>query len=92
LSGNLNADKRQPTEELPRQGRKNVLRRRVIMEGIDDLWQADLVEMISYELYNESYRFRLTVIDTFSKQAWGVAIKKKGESVTKSMKSIFGDT
>jgi len=91
-NSNLNADKRQLTEELHRQGRKNFTRRRVIMKGMDDLWQADLVEMIPYQLYNMGYRYPLTVIDTFSKQAWGVAIKNKtGDSVTKSMKSIFDD-
>jgi len=62
------------------------------MKGIDDLCQADLVEMIPYQLYNKGYRYRLTVIDTFSKQAWAFAIKNKtGDSVTKSMKSIFDD-
>jgi len=44
-NSNLNADKRQLTEELHRQGRTNFIRRRAIMKGIDDLWQADLVEM-----------------------------------------------
>jgi len=50
------------------------------------------VEMIHYQLYNKGYRYLLIVIDTFSKQAWAVAIKNKtGDSVTKSMKSIFDD-
>jgi len=44
-NNNLNADKRQLTEELHRQGRK-ILSYDVIMKGIDDLWQADLVEII----------------------------------------------
>jgi len=62
------------------------------MKGIDDLWQTDLVEMINYELYNEGYRNLLAFINMFSKQAWAVAIKNKtGESVTKSMNSIFDD-
>jgi len=44
------------------------------------------------KLYNKGYRYLLTVIDTFSKQAWAVAIKNKtGDSVTKNMKSIFDD-
>jgi len=49
-NSNLNADKRQHTEELHRQGRTNFIRRRVIMKGIDDLWQDDLLEMIPYQL------------------------------------------
>ncbi|KAI8124118.1 hypothetical protein CVS40_5182 [Lucilia cuprina] len=44
----------------------NFVRRRVIMKGIDDLWQADLVEMWNYSKFNNGYRFILTIIDTFS--------------------------
>ena len=45
-----------------------ILRRRVIIKGIDDFLQADLVEMIAYESYNRGYRCLLTIIDTFSKK------------------------
>ena len=83
-------NKKSIAEELHRQARKNFKRRRVIMKGIDDLWQADLVEMNNYIKVNNGYRYLLTVIDTFSKKAWGEAIKNKtGEDVTKAMKNIF---
>ena len=49
----------------------------VIVKGIDDLWQAVLVEMGSYSTANRGYRFMLTVIDTFSKYAWAEALKSK---------------
>ena len=41
-------------------------RTRVVGKGIDDLWQADLVEMGSYDGYNNGYRYLVIVIDTFS--------------------------
>lgn len=86
----LNAEKRQIVEELHKQARKNFKRRRVVVKGIDDLWQADLVEMGSYEKYNNGYRYLLTVIDTFSKKAWAVAVKSKdGQNVTAAMKSVL---
>lgn len=87
---NFNADKRGIVEELHKQARKNFQRRRVVMKGIDDLWQADLVEMINYASVNNDYRYLLTVIDTFSKKAWAVAVKNKtAQNVTNAMKSIF---
>lgn len=90
---NLNVDKREIVNELHKQARKNFKRRRVIVKGIDDLWQADLVEMGSYATHNNGYRYLLTVIDTFSKKAWAVAVKNKsGESVTKAIKSIFDNS
>ena len=52
LNRNMNLNKRYILHELHKQIRKNFERRRVIVKGIDDLWQANLVEMIAYESYN----------------------------------------
>lgn len=73
-------EKRAVVNELHSRARKNFLRRRVIMKGIDDLWQADLVEMGTYSTYNNNFKYMLTVIDTFSKYAWAEAIKSKTAS------------
>ena len=35
------------------------------MKGIDDLWQADLLEMGNYSTINNGYKYLLTVIDTY---------------------------
>lgn len=76
--------------ELHKSARKNFQRRRVITKGIDDLWQADLVDMSTYAKQNRGFHFLLTVIDTFSKYAWVVPLKNKNaESVTNAMASIF---
>ncbi|KAI8120097.1 hypothetical protein CVS40_8601 [Lucilia cuprina] len=63
-------EKRELVNELHSQARKNFKRRMVIMKGIDDLWQADLVEMGNYSIYNKGFKYLLTVIDTFSKYVW----------------------
>lgn len=82
--------KRVLVKELHKQARKNFKRRRVVMKGIDDLWQADLVEMGNYSSENNEYRYMLTVIDTFSKFAWAEPIKSKNAlDVCKSMENIL---
>jgi len=82
--------KAQIVNELHKQARRNFKRRVVIIKGIDDLWQADLVEMGTYSTYNKGFRFLLTVIDTFSKYAWTAALKtKSAPDVTNAMKKIF---
>lgn len=84
--------KRQLVEELHKPARRNFKRRRVIVKGIDDLWQADLVEMIPYAKVNKNYRYLLTVIDCFSKYAWALPLKSKtGVDVTKAMHIIFNE-
>lgn len=86
-----NMERRQIVNEIHASARKNFPRRRVIMKGIDDLWQADLVEMGNYSTINKGYRYMLTVIDTFSKYAWAEAIKSKNAvEVSKAFKNILG--
>lgn len=82
--------KRQLVEELHAPARKHFKRRKVIIKGIDDLFQADLVDMSAYAKQNRGFHFILTVIDTFSKYAWVVPLKdKSGPSVKKALSIVF---
>lgn len=84
--------KREVVEELHKPSRRNYPKRRVVIKGLDDLWQADLVEMLPYSNENKNYRYLLTVIDTFSKFAWTVPIKNKTAiEVTTAMENIFNN-
>lgn len=70
--------------------RKNFARSKVIVAGIDDTWQIDLVDMREYARENKWFRYILTVIDVFSKYAWAVPIKNKNQnSVTLAFNSIL---
>ena len=62
----------------------------MIVNHIDEIWAADLVEMQQFSKWNKGYRYLLMVIDVFSKYGWIVPLKdKKGESVTEAFKTIF---
>ena len=68
----------------------NFLRNRVIVTGIDDQWQADLVDISSLVRFNKGYKFLLTCIDVFSKFAWVVPLKNKlGETLVNGFQSIL---
>jgi hypothetical protein len=47
--------------------RKRFQRARVIVAGIDDTWQIDLVDMQKYATENNKIRYILICIDCFSK-------------------------
>lgn len=82
--------KQQVVDELHRNARKRFQRRHFQMHGVNDTFQADLVEMIPYAKQNQNYKYILTVIDIFSKYAWAIPIKNKtGNEVTTAIKSIF---
>ena len=75
---NVSSERRRLVEELHAPARKNFPRRRVIIRGYDDLWQADVVEMRPYSSSNRGYHYILTVIDALTKYAWAVPLKAKG--------------
>lgn len=80
----------QVVNELHKSSRKNFPRRRVVLKGIDDLWQADLVDMNSFAKFNHDNKYILTIIDGFSKYAWGVPLKNKSSlSIIQSFESVF---
>ena len=82
--------KRTVVNELHKPARKNFKRRRTIVKGLHDLFQADLVEMIPYSKVNKSFKYILVVINAFSKFAWAKPLKtKNGRDVTKAMRSIL---
>lgn len=57
-------------------------RTKIMVPGIDDTWQADLVDVQKIKYHNKHYKYILTVIDCFSKQAWAEPIKFKKASDT----------
>ncbi|XP_015124149.1 uncharacterized protein LOC107046139 [Diachasma alloeum] len=60
------------------------------MRGVDENWQADLVDMTAYSRENKGYKYLLTVIDIFSKYVWAVPTKTKyGKDVTNAMESVL---
>lgn len=81
--------------ELHKPARRNYPGRSTITLRVDDLWQADLVEMNSGNLKgisktNKGYKYLLTVIDTFPKFAWAIPVKNKtGKNVSKAMSVCF---
>lgn len=86
----MNVEKATLVEELHRPARRNYPRRRVNIRGLDETWQADLVDMSAYAQYNDGYKFLLTIIDIFSKFAWAVPIKNKsGVATANAFQSVL---
>ena len=86
----MSSVKESVVNELHKPARKTFRRRRVIVKGLNDLYQADLVEMIPYAKINEGYRYILVVINVFSKLVWLRPVKRKNaKDVTEAMRDIL---
>jgi hypothetical protein len=82
----------QNTYTLHKQVRRKFPRNKIMAYGIDNLWQADLVEMIPYASENDNYRYILVVIDVFSKYMWVRPLYRKNAKCLKTaLQSIFNE-
>ena len=80
----------QPGYTLHKPARRRFRRNKVFVNGIDDQWQADLVDLQSLSRWNRGYKYLLTCIDILSKYAWVVPLKTKtGSELVKAFTMIF---
>ena len=60
------------------------------MGSIDYQWDADLVDMVTYESANDGYKYILVGIDILSRHLWTRPLKnKQGAEVVRGFKDIF---
>ena len=65
-------------------------KRKVVVNDIDEIWAADLVDMQSFSKFNNGIKYLLMVIDVFSKYGWIVPLKSKtGVDVANALGKIF---
>ena len=77
-------------EELHKPIRRKFERRKVLVNGIDKIWAADLVDMQAFAKFNRGFKYLLAVIDIFSKYGWLIPLKDKtGKTVASALKTIF---
>ena len=77
-------------EELHKPIKRKFDKRRVLVNGIDKIWAADLVDMQAFTKFNHGVQYLLAVIDVFSKYDWLIPFKDKtGKSVASALKTIF---
>ena len=70
---------------LHKPARRHYKTSRVIVFGIDEQFQADLVDVQNLSRYNKGYKYLLTCLDIFSKYTWVVLLKtKQGQELVKA--------
>ena len=80
----------QETYSVHRPVNSKFKRNKVMVTGIDDQWQMDLMSMMSYAKYNNKINHILLIIDVFSKTVWLRALKNKtGAEVRGALEDIF---
>ena len=69
------------SEQLANELHKPVRKKgRVIVNHVDEIWAADLVDMQYYSRTNKGYKYILMIIDVFSKYGWAEPLKNKNRS------------
>ena len=81
---------KQDTYTLHKPARRRYKRNRVIVGGMDELWQMDLADMQTMAAENDGYRYLLVCIDVFSKYLWVIPLKTKtGPALVTAFKKIL---
>ena len=81
---------RQEAYSLQRPLKRHFKRNKVITIGIDDQWDADLMDMSAFTKENDGSVYILIAIDVFSKYLWMRPLRdKKGESVVSAFEDIL---
>ena len=80
----------QPGYTLHKPARKRFRRNGVIVNGLDEQWQADLADLQSLSRWNRGYKYLLACIDVLSKYASVVPLKSKsGSALVAAFTDIF---
>lgn len=70
------------TYQLHKPVNKRFTRKSIIVSGPHILWDVDLLDLKEYQRFNNKYRYILTVLDVFSRKAYGEALTNKSASST----------
>ena len=82
--------KKQDTYNLHHHVQRKFPRLKTVTAGLDQQWQADLIDVGQYADTNDGVKFLLTVIDTFSRYSWCVPIvNKTGRAVSDAFESVL---
>ena len=86
----MGVKKKSLAEELHKPIKRKFKKRRVLVNSIDKIWAADLVDMQAFTKFNRGVKYLLAVIDILSKYSWLIPLKDKtGKSVASVLKTIF---
>ena len=77
-------------DELHKPIRKKFKKRIVFAKNVDDIFAADLIEMLPFAKFNNGYKYILMIIDVFSKYGYAIPLKTKtGIAVAGALKNLF---
>lgn len=83
---------RQEPYSLQRPVRRQYRCNKVVVAGIDDQWDADLMDMTKFRKENDGVQYVLLVIDIFSKYLWMQPLKdKKGPTTARAFENILSE-
>ncbi|VDH97045.1 Hypothetical predicted protein [Mytilus galloprovincialis] len=83
----LNSQDNYSLQKTPRRSFKRI---RVYTTGMNNLWDADLMDLKQFSKENENFKYVLVVVDCFSRYLWLQPLKNKtGDEVTSAFKKIF---
>lgn len=80
----------QEAYSLTRPAKRKFRKSRVIVEGLDSMWDVDLMDMMNLSRYNDGSKYVLVAIDIFSRYLWCEPLRsKRGGEVLTALRRIM---
>ena len=81
------------SEELHKPIIKKFQKRKVHSSFIDNIWDADFIDMQLISKINKEFRFLLCIIDIYSKYTWVIPSKyKRGITITNAFQKVLDES
>lgn len=78
------------TYTLFRKAKRKFPRLKILVDRLDEQWQADLMDMSWFSKENDDVKYLLVVVDVFSRFAWVECLRNKnGRTVSAALRKIF---
>jgi hypothetical protein len=80
----------QPTYTIHKQRRRHFKRNRVVVENVNEQFQADLLDMRKLSKFNNGFNYILTAVDILSKYGFAIPVRnKRSYNLSSAFKKIF---
>ena len=84
--------RKQDTYTMFRQAKRKFPRLKILVDRIDEQWQADLMDMSWFMEDNDGVKYLLVIIDLFSRYVWVRCLKNKdGKTVSSAFKNVLDE-
>lgn len=73
----------QETAQINKQTTRKTKYRPIVAHYVNDIWQADLLDMQKWSKFNKGYKWILSIVDIYSRYSWAIPLYRKSTALVR---------